>query len=180
MASQPSPQLQAAGEINSTPDYASLLSSKITIQHSGQNLAITKLKPIEIIHGEPTIKFTMEEIKQFVVEEGDARELLDATRDGKKSIVAGKSVVQDHVVSTCGHDRVEEVSFGQQLNSQEQVCSVVAIRKLVEEVEQNRGASLQTDATVIPQTSSNLQQERNTGPISDTRIDERHGLQVEN
>ncbi|MCE3051181.1 hypothetical protein HAX54_049049 [Datura stramonium] len=71
IALQPSPQLQAVGEIHSTPDYASLLSSEITNQHSGQNLAITKLKPIEIIHGEPTIKFTMEEIQQFVVEEGD-------------------------------------------------------------------------------------------------------------
>ncbi|KAH0709547.1 hypothetical protein KY284_010974 [Solanum tuberosum] len=63
MAASPSPQPLAVGKtnvnLNTKAPYAAI-----------QNLLKTVLKPIEFIHGEPTVRFTMEEREQFGREEG--------------------------------------------------------------------------------------------------------------
>ncbi|XP_059277765.1 putative UPF0481 protein At3g02645 [Lycium ferocissimum] len=48
------------------PTYASFINPN----SSSQPLTTTKLKPIEFVHGEPTLKFTVEEIEKFTVVEG--------------------------------------------------------------------------------------------------------------
>ncbi|XP_070020640.1 uncharacterized protein [Nicotiana sylvestris] len=63
MAASSSPQPLAVGERNST--YASLLENK----KSGQVPPKIELKQVEFVHGEATIKFTMEEVHQYAKEE---------------------------------------------------------------------------------------------------------------
>ncbi|KAG5629624.1 hypothetical protein H5410_001341 [Solanum commersonii] len=67
-ASSSQPMVVEKPNTSSNPEatYATCLNSIQT----GQNLKKAKLKSIDIIHGEPTITFTMEEINQYTMEEG--------------------------------------------------------------------------------------------------------------
>ncbi|XP_009605837.2 uncharacterized protein [Nicotiana tomentosiformis] len=72
-----SPQLQAVGEPNINPSEQNInnndqqsYTKRLTTHLSAQTTAKLSLKPIHIIHGEPTIPFTREERQAFVVEEG--------------------------------------------------------------------------------------------------------------
>nr|XP_033516045.1 uncharacterized protein LOC117280437 [Nicotiana tomentosiformis] len=62
------------GETNIKPSttYAARLHTNQTVQNPSK----TQIKPIEIIHGEATFQFTMEEVQQFSVEEGLHQEIL--------------------------------------------------------------------------------------------------------
>ncbi|WMV07100.1 hypothetical protein MTR67_000485 [Solanum verrucosum] len=70
MTASPSSQPVAVGETNVNPNskisYATTLKPPQTIQ----KLLKDTLKPIGFIHGEPTVRFTMEEREQFAREEG--------------------------------------------------------------------------------------------------------------
>uniref|UniRef100_M1BW02 Uncharacterized protein n=1 Tax=Solanum tuberosum TaxID=4113 RepID=M1BW02_SOLTU len=70
MTASPSSHPVAVGETNVNPNskksYAATLKPPQTIQ----NMSKDTLKPIEFIHGEPTVRFTMKEREQFAREEG--------------------------------------------------------------------------------------------------------------
>ncbi|PHU18093.1 hypothetical protein BC332_13788 [Capsicum chinense] len=71
MAALSSPQPVAVGETNANPNAkTSYSSTTLKPQQTTNNLLKTVLKPIEFIHGEPTVRFTMEEREQFAREEG--------------------------------------------------------------------------------------------------------------
>ncbi|KAK6791687.1 hypothetical protein RDI58_010768 [Solanum bulbocastanum] len=64
MAAAASPQSQTVGKSNLNNTYASLMNYNPTA------LTKTILKPIQLIHGEPTVRFTFKELDEYVVEEG--------------------------------------------------------------------------------------------------------------
>lgn len=64
---QTSPQLQVVGETIPKPIY---YATQLVSSHTTQNLTKPKLKPIENVHGIPTIQFTMEKRADFAIEEG--------------------------------------------------------------------------------------------------------------
>ncbi|XP_019260723.1 PREDICTED: uncharacterized protein LOC109238702 [Nicotiana attenuata] len=77
MEASTSPQLLAVGERN--PNHSDHIpniktqqtyASHLITNHSATNSTKLILKPVQIVHGEPTIQFTMEERQRFAVEEG--------------------------------------------------------------------------------------------------------------
>ncbi|KAH0687914.1 hypothetical protein KY290_019577 [Solanum tuberosum] len=70
MIAASSPQHMAVGEPNTSSNPEATYAAPLNSVQTGQNLKTTKLKSIDIIHGEPTITFTVEEINQYTMEEG--------------------------------------------------------------------------------------------------------------
>ncbi|KAG5608473.1 hypothetical protein H5410_019754 [Solanum commersonii] len=64
MAAAASPQSQTVGESNLNNTYVSLMNYNPTA------LTKTILKPIQLIHGEPIVRFTFKELDEYAVEEG--------------------------------------------------------------------------------------------------------------
>ncbi|KAK4707150.1 hypothetical protein R3W88_033289 [Solanum pinnatisectum] len=64
MAAAASPQSQTVGESNLNNTHASLMNYNPTA------LTKTILKPIQLIHREPTVRFTFKELDEYAVEEG--------------------------------------------------------------------------------------------------------------
>ncbi|WMV44980.1 hypothetical protein MTR67_038365 [Solanum verrucosum] len=58
------------GDPNTSSNPKETYAARLNSIQTGQNLKTTKLKSIDIIHGEPTITFTVEEINQYTVKEG--------------------------------------------------------------------------------------------------------------
>ncbi|KAH0773825.1 hypothetical protein KY290_010962 [Solanum tuberosum] len=69
MIAASSPQHMAVGEPNTSSNLEATYAACLNSVQTGQNLKTTKLKSIDIIHGEPTITFTVEEINQYTMEE---------------------------------------------------------------------------------------------------------------
>ncbi|KAF3678188.1 hypothetical protein FXO37_04500 [Capsicum annuum] len=70
MAASSSPQPVTVGETNTNPNTKMSYSTTLKPQQTTNKLLKTVLKPIEFIHGEPTVRFTMEEREQSAREEG--------------------------------------------------------------------------------------------------------------
>ncbi|TMW97796.1 hypothetical protein EJD97_004971, partial [Solanum chilense] len=69
MAASPSPQPLAVGETNVNLNTKAYDVTILKTQQTTQNLLKPVLNLIEFIHGEPTMRFTMEERDQFAREE---------------------------------------------------------------------------------------------------------------
>ncbi|KAH0669053.1 hypothetical protein KY289_023546 [Solanum tuberosum] len=70
MTASPSSQPVAVGETNVNPNSKISYAATLKPPQMIQKLSKDTLKPIEFIHGEPTVRFTMEEREQFAREEG--------------------------------------------------------------------------------------------------------------
>ncbi|XP_009628424.2 uncharacterized protein [Nicotiana tomentosiformis] len=58
------------GDIKANTNPSTTYATRLLAHQTTQNPSKTTLKPIELIHGEPTVIFTTEELRQFTVEEG--------------------------------------------------------------------------------------------------------------
>lgn len=65
----------AMGEPNSTSNSQTSYYISLNLKQAAQNMTNTQLKPIEYTHGEPTLKFTVEEREEFAIEEGCIKQL---------------------------------------------------------------------------------------------------------
>ncbi|KAM3232832.1 hypothetical protein P3L10_018191 [Capsicum annuum] len=70
MAASISPQSMVVGELNPTSNPQTSYSGLQNPRQAAQNMTRTQLKPIEYIHGEHTLKFTMEEEKCLLTRKG--------------------------------------------------------------------------------------------------------------
>ncbi|KAK6789277.1 hypothetical protein RDI58_013076 [Solanum bulbocastanum] len=62
----PPQHIQNTTDSTHKPTYVAQLQAN----SSTRPISKTELKPIKLIHGEPTIKFTMDEVNEFIIEEG--------------------------------------------------------------------------------------------------------------
>ncbi|KAM3232823.1 hypothetical protein P3L10_018182 [Capsicum annuum] len=70
MAASISPRSTVVGEPNPTSNPQTSYSILLNPRQAAQNITRTQLKPIEYIHGEPTLKFTIEKREAFANKEG--------------------------------------------------------------------------------------------------------------
>ncbi|KAK6789827.1 hypothetical protein RDI58_013627 [Solanum bulbocastanum] len=71
-----SPQHMAVEEPNTSSNREATYAARLNSVQTGQNLKTTKLKSMDIIHGEPIITFIVEEINPYTMGEGLHQDLV--------------------------------------------------------------------------------------------------------
>ncbi|KAM3308148.1 hypothetical protein P3S67_009892 [Capsicum chacoense] len=96
MTTSISPQSMVVGEINPTSNPQTSYSGLQNPRQAAQNMTRTQLKPIDYIHGEHKLKFTMEEREVFANEEGLHREIVIKLSSGASDLKDLRTLLPKH------------------------------------------------------------------------------------
>ncbi|KAM3308149.1 hypothetical protein P3S67_009893 [Capsicum chacoense] len=91
-----SPQSMVVGEVNPTSNPQTSYSGLQNPRQAAQNMMRTQLKPIEYIHGEHTLKFTMEETEVFANEKGLHRAIVIKISSGASDLKYLRTLLPKH------------------------------------------------------------------------------------
>ncbi|PHU15187.1 hypothetical protein BC332_16392 [Capsicum chinense] len=126
MAASISPQSMVVGELNPTSNPETSYSGLQNQRQAAQNMTRTQLKPIDYIHGEHTVKFTMEEREVFANEEGLHREIVIKLSSGTSDLKDLRTLLLKHF-GVKGHCLIGSLAPRQLLLSSNKLLQIIAI-----------------------------------------------------
>ncbi|KAF3678408.1 hypothetical protein FXO37_04397 [Capsicum annuum] len=126
MVASISPQSMVVGELNPTSNPETSYSGLQNQRQAAQNMTKTQLKPIEYIHGEHTLKFTMEEREVFANEEGLHREIVIKLSSGTSDLKDLRTLLPKHF-GVKGHCLIGSLAPRQLLLSSNKLLQIIAI-----------------------------------------------------